>query len=439
MRFYIFLTANILLFLSTTRSFAQDISLLGGDLTTEFPGRNALQLPAPNVPDGERKTLQLTGFGDFHRIFTKSKGLGLRFVHRSCGSCHVENGRGPVKFPALNELGSTMVVFASRGKLKSNGVPRAVPVDGLRAGQFQEFSTNTTRRAFNLRLTWRSLRGRYPDGKRYNLRQPTVTFRIPNFNARLVKHSLRMTPMVIGPGLIDMIPDSSILSLADPNDLNGDGISGKPNFVIDLRTGQKRLGKFGFKATQPTVEQQSAAAFFGDMGVTTSLFVRPGKTPEVSDEILHRLTVYQQLGGVPKARRQDEPIIQQGKSLFQAVGCNSCHHMEFLTGDDPSAPELSNQLIHPFSDFLLHDMGAGLADKHAVFEATGREWRTTPLWGLGHVTQDKIKRNFLHDGRARTIEEAILWHGGEASASRAAFMALTAEERAALLEFLSAL
>lgn len=378
----------------------------------------------------------LDGFGVFHRIFGRAEGGGPFFVNDSCGGCHVENGRGPIRFGGRGRGFSALVVKISEKQSNPDGSPRDVRGIG---GVLQDNSLSGRRR-FQLELAWQAVRGTYPDGKQYRLRRPSLSFRIRGRSRRGIKHSLRMSPPIIGPGLLDEIPEEVILELADPDDLDGDGISGRPNYVIDRRTGELAIGRFGFKAGNPSLEQQSLGAFFNEMGVTNYLFPGASNDPiEFDGDDLTKLLFYQRLAGVPRARNQDSPEVILGKGLFQQIGCDSCHRMTVSTG--PSAdPELANQTFHPFTDLLLHDMGRGLADRRAEFQATGREWRTTPLFGLGFSeTISNVNPSYLHDGRARTIEEAILWHGGESKKSRAAFKALSAAERAALIAFLRSL
>jgi CxxC motif-containing protein (DUF1111 family) len=249
-----------------------------------------------------------------------------------------------------------------------------------------------------------------------------------------------MSPALIGLGLLEAIPSSAIFALSDANDADGDGVSGRINFVKNKVTGNYTLGRFGFKGTQPSVLQQTAAAFYHDMQVTNSLFFDKGASPEAPDEDLHALAVYLKLAGVPKAREQAAPSVAQGRAIFSEISCDSCHRVTFTTGATHPDPELRNQTIHPFTDLLLHDMGDALADGWNEFSANGREWRTTPLWGLGFSARlARGKAVFLHDGRARSIEEAILWHGGEAYRSKKAFTDLPKSKREALLKFLDSL
>lgn len=411
-----------------------DITLLGGDLSSDFTDRNAIQLTAPNVVDEGLKLDQLNGFEIFHVINNKKSGLGPLFNHNSCSACHVNNGRGKTKF-APGRLGSTMVIKVALKGQNEDGSPKDVPKLGE---QLLDIPLKGPLR-HEIDLTFKSVKGQFADGSTYKLRKPKLRFVIGKKKEKKFAFSLRMTPMVIGPGLIEAIPDSTIIGFADPNDLNNDGISGRVQYVPNKETNQLEIGRFGFKASHPTLRQQSAAAAFHDMGITNSVFFKPNKPIELSDEALHILEVYQILAGVPKAQNQSDPEVVAGKALFSAIGCDDCHKMNITTGTHEYT-ELSNQVIHPFTDLLLHDMGPGLADTRPEFEASGSEFRTTPLWGLGFSENlSNVTPTFLHDGRARTIEEAILWHGGEAEASQGNYRNLSVSDRAALVKFLKSL
>lgn len=414
---------------------AQDLTLLGGDLSTTLTGHNGLQVAAPNVTDPERYARQISGFEIFHRRNGKAEGLGPRFVNASCGGCHVQNGKGPLRFGGSGHRGSTMVVKVSVPGLNGDGSPRSVPSIGE---QLKDHSLSGLRH-HNIRLSWNIKRGKYADGTPYELRSPRLRFRVAGQNPRRLRVSLRMSPLLFGLGLLEAIPESTVLAMSDPDDSDGDGISGKPQYVIDVESGEFALGRFGFRASNPTVEQQSAGAAVNDMGLTNSYFPGNDGSKDLSDDELDRLVIYQLIAGVPMARNQDDPQVQLGKALFQQIKCDGCHRMTLTTGPH-EAPELENQEIHPFTDLLLHDMGPGLADKRREFSASGREWRTTPLWGLGFSrTVSRVKQTYLHDGRARTISEAILWHGGEGQASRDAFKKLNKSQRRALIRFLNSL
>ena len=248
------------------------------------------------------------------------------------------------------------------------------------------------------------------------------------------------------------MPERTITDHADPRDSDGDGISGRPNRVIDARTGALVPGRFGWKANVPTVEQQNAGAFNGDIGITTPIFPKEncpdgqraceaaprGGQPEVDARKLGRVTFYARTLAVPARRAVGAQQTSGGERTFANLGCSACHRLELKTGDSDVAA-LSKQTIRPYTDMLLHDMGPGLADGRPDSLATGSEWRTAPLWGIGLVKTVNRHTRFLHDGRARSIEEAILWHGGEAAAAMQRFLNLPRRDRENLIAFLRSL
>jgi CxxC motif-containing protein (DUF1111 family) len=264
--------------------------------------------------------------------------------------------------------------------------------------------------------------------------------------------SPRIAPAVMGVGLLEAVPAGDITARADPDDSDGDGISGRPNQVWDPVAEAMALGRFGWKAGQPTVRAQAAAAFVGDLGITSTLHpdqpctaveadcaaAPDGGMPELDDNKLDRVTFYNRTLAVPARRDVTDVAVQAGAQNFAELGCSSCHTPTMSTGDD-DIPALAQQEIHPYTDLLLHDMGSRLADDRPEFAASGTEWRTAPLWGIGLVERVNGHTRFLHDGRARSLEEAILWHGGEAAAAQQGFRDLSATERAELIAFLESL
>jgi CxxC motif-containing protein (DUF1111 family) len=293
-------------------------------------------------------------------------------------------------------------------------------------------------------------RGTFGDGSRFQLRVPTYTLTgVYRPLPAGVLFSPRTAPVVFGLGLLEAVPEWQVLSLADPRDRNRDGISGRPNYVWDAIKGRPALGRFGWKANTPNLTQQAAGAYNGDMGVTSDLFTaepcegqHPGcarHAPEIDAQTVADVALYTQTLAVPARRDLDDPVTQRGEHVFYAAGCAGCHTPTLRTGTLRGVPEVSNQVIHPYTDLLVHDMGPGLADGRRDFQASGSEWRTPPLWGVGLVETVNGHTNFLHDGRARTLLEAVLWHGGEAKAARDKVKRLARRDRDALIAFLGSL
>jgi CxxC motif-containing protein (DUF1111 family) len=262
---------------------------------------------------------------------------------------------------------------------------------------------------------------------------------------------VRIAPPVFGTGLLDAIAESDLLDIAArQKEL---GFNGRPNYVWDEQSRTTMLGRFGWKSNQPSLRQQNASAFLNDMGVTTSVFKREncpdvqtacrkrplGMVPEQPDRAFEALLFYTRTLAVPARRRTDDPAVIRGEQLFDGAQCSVCHVPAIKTGEYPALPQLGRQVIHPYTDLLLHDMGAGLADGRPDFLAGPRDWRTPPLWGTGLSAKVNGNAALLHDGRARNVAEAILWHGGEAERSREAFRVMSATDRDALLAFVESL
>jgi CxxC motif-containing protein (DUF1111 family) len=294
----------------------------------------------------------------------------------------------------------------------------------------------------------------YPDGSIVTLHKPSYGLTnpyIPLPASYLL--SPRLAPRLVGMGLLENIPESTILSFVDAGDKNGDGITGKANYVYNHFSGKTELGRFGVKANTSTLLMQVATAYQQDMGVTSypqsqesawgqsqmSLVGTDDPSPELADTLLNYVTFYVQTLAVPARRDVLDSVNKRGAILFNQVNCSGCHRPTMQTGVN-TAIHLSSQRIHPYTDLLVHDMGEELADNRPDFLATGREWRTMPLWGIGLLGKaNGGSAYYLHDGRARSMEEAILWHGGEAERSKQQFMQLSKNDRAALLKFLGSL
>ena len=334
--------------------------------------------------------------------------------------------------------------------IRDGGIPE--PTYG---GQLQDFALQGVKPEGKVNISYTDVPVEFKDGTVVTLRKPTLKITELAFGEMHPKteFSARVAPPMIGLGLLESIPQETILGFAKQQAADNQGVSGKANYVLDVRTNEIALGRFGWKAGQPNLMQQNAAAFNGDLGLTSSLFPNEnctsaqstcddfpnGGEPEVSDNILDFVEFYSQHLAVPIRRDVDNPAVVQGKKLFKDVGCQSCHQAEFRTAEREGLPALSNQLISPYTDMLLHDMGEGLADNRPEYLANGQEWRTTPLWGLGYTKEVNGHTFLLHDGRARNVMEAVLWHGGEAEMAKQNVLSLNAIEREALLAFLNSL
>jgi CxxC motif-containing protein (DUF1111 family) len=431
--------------------------LPGGDTTnTLLFGSKAFTRPAENItPENER--LFFSGNSFFSSSWvqapastTARDGLGPLFNARSCSTCHFEDGRGRPPLTG-DEAFSSMLLRIGTGALGEDGAPEA---DAVYGGQLQPFAISGVAGEGTPRVEWTPVKGSYPDGDEYELLAPSYWIESEAYGepAERLALSPRVAPQMIGLGLLEAIPEARLRELSDPDDRDGDGISGRVNLVLDVETGERVIGRFGWKSEQPSVRQQSAGAFNGDIGITSSVFPREecteaepecaenaaGSEPEASDDVLHAVATYSSLLGPPERGHHDERNVLEGKALFSAAGCTSCHTPQHVTGDSELA-EVSGQTIWPYTDLLLHDMGDGLSDERPSFSALGSEWRTPPLWGIGRVREVNGHDRLLHDGRARGVAEAIVLHGGEGAAARDAFMALSRDERQKLVDFVESL
>ncbi|MGC1481950.1 MAG: di-heme oxidoredictase family protein [Chthoniobacterales bacterium] len=433
--------------------------LSGGETTVFDTTENAFGYAARNLRSEMRNSF-FVGNSFFKQNWviapastSARDGLGPLFNARSCSACHFKDGRG--RPPREGEEMVSMLLRLSRpgdaderagvrpdetfgDQLQQNAIPGATG-EGVPVVEYEEVV------------------GTFADGESYSLRKPD--YRIERGGYGDVPEDLeispRVAPQMIGMGLLEAIPEEVIIAQADPDDLDGDGISGRPNWVWNHEVGVTQIGRFGWKANTATVREQVAGAFLGDMGLTSptrthggaslselgvaSLAYEDEDEPEVTEKIFDHVVFYSSVLAVPARRDVDDPEVLVGKKLFDRLGCVACHVPEYQTGVIEDLPEVSGQRIFPYTDLLLHDMGDGLADGRADFQADGREWRTPPLWGIGLIENVNGHTEFLHDGRARNLEEAILWHGGEAEASRDAYKKLAADERAAVIAFLESL
>lgn len=300
-------------------------------------------------------------------------------------------------------------------------------------------------------IIYQNISGEFSDGESYSLQKPLYSLK--NLNYGDIDASIQISPRVgqqmIGLGLLEAISEGDLLANADPSDADQDGISGKPNYVWDVSNHQLSIGRFGWKANQPSLRQQVAGAFLGDIGITSSLFPtnnNPANVTtanedelDISDDDLRKVVLYASTLAVPAQRNHKDENVIKGKQLFTQLECQKCHVMQFKTSIHKEISALSNQKIHPYTDLLLHDMGNELADNRPDYQANGNEWRTPPLWGIGLIETVNNHTFFLHDGRARNLTEAILWHGGEAQKSQENFKKLSKTEREQLITFLNSL
>lgn len=374
-----------------------------------------------------------------------NSGLGPVFSNVSCVSCHHNDGKGT---PTAGFVNSSLLFRMSLPGTDAHiGV---VPVPGFGV-QLQDLATYGITPEAKVTITYSIQNFTFADGGIASLRTPE--YNILNPYIPLPSNYLfspRMAPPFFGLGLLQNIPEATLLSFADENDANGDGISGRPNYVWDAYSHKTMIGRFGMKANTATILTQVASAYQQDMGITNYLFPSESSfgqpqydgrndDPELPDSILNNTAFYIKSLAVPARRLVTDAVALKGEQIFSQINCSGCHIPTVQTGTDVSFPQLSNQRIHPYTDLLLHDMGPALADNRPDFLASGSEWKTPALWGIGLFEKTNGTPFYLHDGRARTIQEAILWHGGEATNAKNKFIQLSANDRNALLKFIKSL
>lgn len=405
----------------------------GGDTTVYDRSRDAFRQPAANLDEAGRAAYQ-AGRSSFDFQWEVPK-LGPLFNNIACLGCHAGNGRG------LSEIGvgatsqALIRVSLLEGTPEEPGGPVPVPGYGT---QLQDHATVGLAEV-RVKLAWIETTIAYGDGELVSMREPRLDVTTPMGEPlpNGVRLSYRQALPLIGLGLLEAIPEETLRGLADPDDADGDGISGRMNVVWDPAQQASVVGRFGWKANAPTMHVQVAAAFAFDIGMTSYQFPDFEGGRDLTDEQLDETVFFASTIGVPVAGVRDEQA-KRGRQLFRELGCASCHVPTLETGAHPLAI-VANQQIHPYTDLLLHDVGDRLTDARPDFLAEGVEWRTPPLWGIGLTQQILPAATFLHDGRARTLAEAILWHGGEAERAREAFRMAARAEREALLAFLATL
>ncbi|CAM3871259.1 di-heme oxidoredictase family protein [Paracidovorax anthurii] len=447
----------------------------GGNTTVYATGRNAFSFPAANLDDAER-TRFVIGNSFFKRNWveapasTKARdGLGPHFIARSCGGCHVQDGRGepPEIFNRLGETRDPTVSLLIRLSIPgtdAHGGPRHDPVYG---DQFNNAAITGVKPEGRVTLRYDTIEGRFADGTPYTLLKPRYGFADLGYGPMHpeVMVSPRIAPQIIGVGLLEAIDEADILANAADQAAAPGPIKGTPNRVWDAPSGRMMLGRFGWKANVATIAHQSGGAFLGDMGITSRHFAQETCTPaqkdclaapsgksadrqgqpgvEIDDKTLGDVVFYQAVLAPPARRDVNDAAVLRGQALFAQAQCAACHRPSYVTKEGPfprlTSKALSGQRIWPYTDMLLHDMGEGLADGRPDFQANGRQWKTPPLWGTGLIQDVNGHTRLLHDGRARGVLEAILWHGGEAEDARQNVLRMDKADRDALVKFVESL
>lgn len=447
----------------------------GGATTVWATGKNAFSFPAANLSDAERTRFAI-GNSFFKRNWVEAgastgarDGLGPHFIARSCGACHAMDGRGappgprPGVAPEAHEAPVALLLRLSVPGVDAHGGPQPEPHYG---DQFTNAAVQGVPAEGRIVMRWLPVPGRFADGTRYILQKPVYSFAGLAYGAMApdVMVSPRIAPQLIGAGLLEAIPEAEVQRNATEQAARADAIKGRPNRVWDAFTQRDMLGRFGWKANVATLAHQTAAAFNGDIGITSAQFPnesctavqsdcqrapRGGKVeaqgsgPEIDAKTLADVVFYEATLAPPARRQAGNAQVLQGQRLFEQAQCSACHRPSYVTGEAPipamSSPALRGQTIWPYTDLLLHDMGEALADGRPDFAANGRQWKTPPLWGTGLLPDVNGHQRLLHDGRANGVLEAVLWHGGEAEASKQQVLKMSRAERAALVRFVESL
>ncbi len=437
----------------------------GGETTVFDQSRNAFSSPARNLTAEQRRRFD-AGDRLFEQLWISAPaqtedrdGLGPLFNAQSCASCHGADGRGRPPLGSDDSERGMLFLLSLPEQYRdlyapdSLAAPIGAPVpDPTYGRQLQDRAIHGVPAEGRMSVTYTEIKGSYADGTTYTLRQPFYEIADLAYGDlhEAIQISPRVPPGVFGAGLLEAIPAELLELLADPDDVNADGISGRLHMIYNNDTGQFDIGRFGWKATVPSVRQQSAMAFLDDIGITSTThpnqncgrtqrecrFALHGGNPELDDAQLDDVVFYNQTLAPPAARGYETR--SDGAELFFAAGCHQCHTPRLTTGRH-NIDALSGQVILPYTDLLLHDMGPDLSDERPVHDAAGSEWRTAPLWGIGLMPEVNGHQRLLHDGRANGVAEAILWHGGEAKPSREAFRNMSAKDRQTLIDFINSL
>ena len=429
----------------------QDPRLSGGSQTAFDAGSGAFDHSFTGLNEHDQ-LIHNIGDNLFSRAFVTApapvnQGLGPLYNNISCGSCHQSQGSGAPPTAGKPAGLASLLLRLSYG-MDEHGGPGPVPGFG---GQLQNNAIYGTQKEADYTVMYTTQIFVYPDGD-------TVQLRVPSYNIYGSYKGLpsgmlmspRLPPEVFGMGLLENIGDVTILAMANQAATDSTVIGGHPNYVWDYVKNQMVIGRFGHKAERPDLAQQIAIALNEDIGITNKIFPLEncydqlqykddGLHPEINDSLFNALVYYLKTIQVPARRDVTDPTVMHGEQVFKQAKCSGCHRQTIVTDVNVTFPQVSNQTIHPYTDLLLHDLGAGLADGRPVYKASGYEFRTCPLWGIGLTQTVTGQTTFLHDGRATTLEQAILWHGGEAGFSKNIFIHLPKSDRNALLAFLNSL
>ncbi len=458
----------------------------GGATTVYATGKNAFSFPLANLDDPGR-TRFVIGNSFFKRNWveapastTARDGLGPHFIARACAGCHVLDGRGepPEWKNTLGPEPEGTVALLMRLSVAGAPDPKAgVRPDPVYGDQFNNAAIQGVKPEGRVEIRQQALHGRFADGTRYTLQKPIYKLTDLAYGpfAPGLMVSPRIAPQLAGIGLIEAIPDAEILRNAREQAAAPGPIKGQPNRVWDVFAQEERLGRLGWKANVATLAHQTAGAFHGDIGITSNAFPHEtctpaqkdclaaphggGKTtgrdgivpaahatalkPEIDDETLGHVIFYQATLAPAARRNVNDPQVLRGQALFAQAQCAACHRPSYVTAEGPfprlTSPALKGQRIWPYTDLLLHDMGPDLADGRPDFLASGSQWKTPPLWGIGLIKDVNGHTRLMHDGRANGVLEAILWHGGEAQASKEQVLKMKRADRGALVKFVESL
>jgi CxxC motif-containing protein (DUF1111 family) len=445
----------------------QQGELTAGEATAFATGRNAFSMPLPTLDDAERARFAV-GNSFFRRNWveapastTARDGLGPHFIARSCGGCHVQDGRGaPPDF--RKGLSEPPVALLIRLSIPGTGAHGGVVPDPVYGDQLNNAAIQGVQPEGQVRIRLETLRGSFADGTRYTLRKPHYSLTNLAYGplAPGAMLSPRIAPQMAGVGLLEAIAEADILANAAAQAASPGPVKGKPNLVWDDFAQAQRVGRFGWKANQASVASQTAGAFLGDIGITSTqhpdeactptqkdCLAAPrgaqGKAPEIDDRTLSDVIFYQATLAPAVRRNVNDAKVLRGQALFDQAQCSACHRPSYTTGTAPfprlSSAKVQGLKIWPYTDLLLHNMGPDLADGRPDFAANGQQWKTPPLWGVGLVHDVNGHRRLLHDGRANGVLEAILWHGGEAQGAKQQVLQLNARDRQALVAFVESL